>query len=84
MKTLTRVGNTLTDGVTTYLIAQRKRVTPTKTSHFLLRKDGSRKTYISSLYGSAPFYEFEYKGIRYKLSLSKESATITRKEMSHV
>jgi hypothetical protein len=84
MKIYSRNGNTITDGESTFLIAERKHVTPTKSKYFLLRKIGSRKTYVSSLYGKYPDYEFEYQGTRFKLCLADTTATITRKELSHV
>jgi len=78
MATYLRNGNTITDGDSTYLISQRKRLTPSKPKHFLLRIEGKKRLYISSLYGQYPNYKFEYSGERYKLTLTDVSATITK------
>jgi hypothetical protein len=84
MITYTRTGNTITDGASTYLIGQRKRVTPSKSQFFLLRIIGKKRSYISSLYGTYPNYEFEYQGKRFRLTLTDTTATIEHKLLSHV
>jgi hypothetical protein len=84
MNTYTRTGNTITDGESTYLIAQRKRTTPSKSTHFLLKLIGKRREYVSSLYGTYPEYEYEHQGKRYTLSLDDTSATIARKDSGNV
>ncbi len=84
MNTYSRKGNTLSDGVSTLLIAQRKRVTPSKSKYFLLKIIGKNRVYISSLYGKEPNYEFEYKGNRYTLTLDHTSATIKAKVLTNV
>ena len=84
MNTYTRTGNTITDGASTYLIGQRKRVTPSKSQFFLLRIIGKKRSYISSLYGTYPEYEYEHQGKRYTLSLDDTSATIARKDSGNV
>jgi hypothetical protein len=78
MATYLRNGNTISDGNSTYLIGQRKNLTPSKPKYFLLRLEGKKKLYISSLYGEYPNYQFEYSGQRYKLSLTDVSATISK------
>jgi hypothetical protein len=78
MATYLRNGNTITDGDSTYLISQRKRLTPSKPRYFLLRIEAKKRLYISSLYGQYPNYQFEYSGQRYTLTLTDISATITK------
>ena len=85
MKKLIRKGATLQGKGVSYLIAERKNTTPTKTRYFLLQKQ-PRERYISSLYGEYPTFQLEYQGTRYQLKLSDTTGTLKplKKGVPHV
>lgn len=77
INTLLRDGNSLkAKNGKVYKIFTRKKVTPSKPKHFIVLIEGSKKRYISSLYGAYPKYQLEYQGIRYTLTLSDNKAEL--------
>lgn len=72
-----RKGKTLTAQGVKLLISERKQPTPTKPKYFLVDKVSNQ--YVSSLFETEGLhtYNFDYKGVKYLLTLHPTYATIT-------
>lgn len=74
-----REGASLTNDVHQLLVVTRSATTEAKSTSYVLKihPDGKR-TYVSSLWRKdpSPFYELEYRGLRYSMTVTADSAVI--------
>jgi len=65
-----------------YLIAERKKASPTKAKHFIIAKTKEKEYYISSLYPTdiEDVYNVDFRGTKYTLKLLPSIVEVTKRE----